>query len=131
MNQFTLDPALRALLVDLGLDVARGLRRAGQPVDLLARRTWTPSPGRSPPAHARCIDGSTIETEAKKNPNATFESGPRYASFAIRDGRLITAQQQNSTRLVRRPSRTGDLVTPSRYAPKHLDIDALEMNSAA
>lgn len=36
-DRYTLDPAARALLVDLGLDVAHVLRSAGKPADLLAR----------------------------------------------------------------------------------------------
>ena len=45
------------------------------------------------------VNEYTIETEAKKNPNTTFESAAPLAPFAIRDGQIITGQQQNSTRL--------------------------------
>lgn len=45
------------------------------------------------------VNEYTIETEAKKNPNTTFESAEALQPFAIRDGRLITAQQQHSTAL--------------------------------
>ena len=45
------------------------------------------------------VNEYTIETEAKKNPNTTFESTAPLAPFAIRDGRVITGQQQHSTRL--------------------------------
>lgn len=45
------------------------------------------------------VNEYTIETEARKNPNTTFESSAPLAPFAIRDGRLITAQQQHSTTL--------------------------------
>ena len=45
------------------------------------------------------VNELTIETEAKKNPNTTFEASAPLAPFAIRDGRLITAQQQHSTAL--------------------------------
>lgn len=45
------------------------------------------------------VNEYTIETEAKKNPNTTFESAVPLAPFAIRDGRVITGQQQHSTRL--------------------------------
>ncbi|MEO1640878.1 MAG: type 1 glutamine amidotransferase domain-containing protein, partial [Pseudomonadota bacterium] len=45
------------------------------------------------------VNEYTIETEAKKNPNTTFESAAPLAPFAIRDGQIITGQQQHSTRL--------------------------------
>ena len=45
------------------------------------------------------VNEYTIETEAKKNPNTTFECAAPLAPFAIRDGRLVTAQQQHSTAL--------------------------------
>jgi putative intracellular protease/amidase len=45
------------------------------------------------------VNAYTIETEAKKNPNTTFESAAPLAPFAIRDGQIITGQQQHSTRL--------------------------------
>jgi len=45
------------------------------------------------------VNEYTIETEAKKNPHTTFESAGPLQPFAIRDGRLITAQQQHSTHL--------------------------------
>lgn len=45
------------------------------------------------------VNEYTIETEARKNPNTTFECADPLAPFAIRDGRLITAQQQHSTYL--------------------------------
>lgn len=37
-----------------------------------------------------------IEDEARKLPNTNFVVGPRFAVFAVRDGRLITGQQQYS-----------------------------------
>lgn len=37
-----------------------------------------------------------IEDEAKKMPNSKFVVAPMFSSFAIRDGNLITGQQQNS-----------------------------------
>lgn len=45
------------------------------------------------------VNEYTIETEAKKNPRTTFEAGEPLQPFAIRDGRLVTAQQQHSTAL--------------------------------
>ena len=45
------------------------------------------------------VNEYTIETEARKNPNTTFESAGPLEPFAIRDGRLITAQQQHSSAL--------------------------------
>lgn len=41
----------------------------------------------------------TIETEAKKNPNTNYEAAAPLQPFAIRDGRLITGQQQHSSAL--------------------------------
>ena len=43
------------------------------------------------------VNDYTIETEARKNPNTNFEVAGALAPFAIRDGRLITAQQQHSS----------------------------------
>lgn len=37
-----------------------------------------------------------IQTEAKKIKNTTFKVAPAFSSYAIRDGFLITGQQQNS-----------------------------------
>ena len=37
-----------------------------------------------------------IEEEARKLPSTNFVVGPRFAPFAVRDGRLITGQQQYS-----------------------------------
>ncbi len=37
-----------------------------------------------------------IEDEARKIPNSKFEVAPMFEAFAIRDGNLITGQQQNS-----------------------------------
>lgn len=37
-----------------------------------------------------------IEDEARKMPNSKFEVGHMFGAFAIRDGNLITGQQQNS-----------------------------------
>lgn len=45
------------------------------------------------------VNAYTIETEAKKNPNTNFESSEPLQPFAVRDGRLITAQQQHSSHL--------------------------------
>jgi putative intracellular protease/amidase len=43
------------------------------------------------------VNDYTIETEARKNPNTSFEVAGPLEPFAIRDGRLITAQQQHSS----------------------------------
>ncbi|KMQ59649.1 glutamine amidotransferase [Chryseobacterium sp. BLS98] len=43
------------------------------------------------------VNSYTIETEARKNPNTNFECAGPLEPFAIRDGRLITAQQQHSS----------------------------------
>ncbi|QIH34607.1 type 1 glutamine amidotransferase domain-containing protein [Sphingobacterium sp. DR205] len=45
------------------------------------------------------VNEYTIETEARKNPNTTFEVAGALEPFAVRDGRLITAQQQHSSYL--------------------------------
>ncbi|MEM6291317.1 MAG: type 1 glutamine amidotransferase domain-containing protein [Myxococcota bacterium] len=45
------------------------------------------------------VNAVTIEAEAKKNPNTTFECAGPLEPFAIRDGRLITGQQQHSSAL--------------------------------
>ncbi len=45
------------------------------------------------------INDYTIETEAKKNPNTNYEAMGPLVPFAIRDGRLITGQQQHSSAL--------------------------------
>ena len=45
------------------------------------------------------INEYTIETEAKKNPNTNYEAAAPLEPFAIRDGRLITGQQQHSSAL--------------------------------
>jgi putative intracellular protease/amidase len=42
---------------------------------------------------------NTIESEARKNPNTTYEAAGPLEPFAIRDGRLITGQQQHSSAL--------------------------------
>lgn len=45
------------------------------------------------------INDYTIETEAAKNPNTNYEAKAPLTPFAIRDGRLITGQQQHSSAL--------------------------------
>ncbi|MCA5006736.1 type 1 glutamine amidotransferase domain-containing protein [Sphingobacterium bovistauri] len=45
------------------------------------------------------VNEYTIETEARKNHNTTFEVAGPLEPFAVRDGRLITAQQQHSSYL--------------------------------
>lgn len=47
----------------------------------------------------RKVNEYTIETEARKNPNTNFEVAGALEPFAVRDGRLITAQQQHSSYL--------------------------------
>ncbi len=46
------------------------------------------------------INEYTIETVARENKNTNFEVAGPLETFAIRDGRLITGQQQNSSALV-------------------------------
>lgn len=45
------------------------------------------------------VNDYTIETEARKNQNTIFEVAGALEPFAIRDGRLVTAQQQHSSYL--------------------------------
>ena len=45
------------------------------------------------------LNDYTIETEAKKSPNTHYEAAAPLQPFAIRDGRLITGQQQHSSAL--------------------------------
>ncbi|MEM9460014.1 MAG: type 1 glutamine amidotransferase domain-containing protein [Myxococcota bacterium] len=45
------------------------------------------------------VNDYTIESEARKNPNTNFEAAGPLEPFAVRDGRLITAQQQHSSSL--------------------------------
>ncbi len=66
-------------------------------------KTWTGYPDSEEAmmneAIGMTVNEYTIETEAKKNPKTTFESAQPLQPFAIRDGRLVTAQQQHSTAL--------------------------------
>lgn len=66
-------------------------------------KTWTGYPDSEEnmmnEAIGMTVNDYTIETEARKNPNTTFESAGPLEPFAIRDGRLVTAQQQHSTGL--------------------------------
>lgn len=66
-------------------------------------KTWTGYPDSEEEmmnaALGMTVNDYTIEAEAKKNPKTNFESAGPLAPYAIRDGRLITGQQQHSTRL--------------------------------
>ncbi|MEL6184602.1 MAG: type 1 glutamine amidotransferase domain-containing protein [Myxococcota bacterium] len=66
-------------------------------------KTWTGYPDGEEAmmneALGMTVNEYTIETEARKNPRTRFESAEALQPFAIRDGRLITAQQQHSTEL--------------------------------
>lgn len=66
-------------------------------------KTWTGYPDSEEEmmnaALGTTVNAYTIETEARKNPNTTFEAAAPLTPFAIRDGRIITGQQQHSTRL--------------------------------
>lgn len=66
-------------------------------------KTWTGYPDSEEEmmnqALGMTVNEYTIETEAKKNPKTNFESAGPLQPFAVRDGRLITAQQQHSTAL--------------------------------
>lgn len=48
------------------------------------------------------VNDYTIETEARKMTNTTFRVAPPLQRFAIRDGRLVTGQQQHSSGLFAR-----------------------------
>lgn len=45
------------------------------------------------------LNAYTIESEARKNPKTNYEAAGPLEPFAIRDGRLITGQQQHSSAL--------------------------------
>jgi len=66
-------------------------------------KTWTGYPDSEEnmmnEALGMTVNELTIESEAKKNTNTTFESAGPLQPFAIRDGNIITAQQQHSTAL--------------------------------
>lgn len=67
---------------------------------LVDGKTWTGFAD-SEEAYADAFVGQRIqpfwiETEARKLPNTNFITGYRFQPFAIRDGRLITGQQQYS-----------------------------------
>jgi putative intracellular protease/amidase len=66
-------------------------------------KTWTGFPDSEEAmineAAGITVNPYTIETEALKNPKTTFEAAEPLAAFAIRDGRLVTAQQQHSAAL--------------------------------
>jgi putative intracellular protease/amidase len=67
---------------------------------LVEGKTWTGfanSEGEFADSYVgRRIQPFWIEEEARKLPNTNFIVGPRFAPFAVRDGRLITGQQQYS-----------------------------------
>jgi putative intracellular protease/amidase len=67
---------------------------------LIDGKTWTGF-ANSEEAYADAFVGQRIqpfwiEEEARKLANTNFVVGPRFAPFAVRDGRLITGQQQYS-----------------------------------
>ncbi len=66
-------------------------------------KTWTGYPDSEEnmmnEALGMTVNEYTIESEARKNPKTTFESAGPLEPYAVRDGRLITAQQQHSTAL--------------------------------
>ena len=66
-------------------------------------KTWTGYPDSEEnminEAMGMKVNPYTIETEARKNPNTNFESAGPLQPFAIRDGNLITGQQQHSSAL--------------------------------
>lgn len=66
-------------------------------------KTWTGYPDSEEAmmneALGMVVNDYTIETEARKNTRTTFEAAGPLQPFAIRDGKLITGQQQHSTGL--------------------------------
>lgn len=66
-------------------------------------KTWTGYPDSEEQmmneALGMTVNELTIESEAKKNPKTNFEAAGPLEPYAIRDGRLITAQQQHSSAL--------------------------------
>jgi len=69
---------------------------------LCAGRTWTGFAD-SEEAYADSFVGKRVQPfwigeQAKAIPGTNYIAGPAFAAFAVRDGRLITGQQQNSGR---------------------------------
>ncbi len=66
-------------------------------------KTWTGYPDSEEAigneAAGMTVNDYTIESEARKNPKTSFESAGPLEPFAIRDGRIVTAQQQHSSAL--------------------------------
>ncbi|MEO0323356.1 MAG: type 1 glutamine amidotransferase domain-containing protein [Myxococcota bacterium] len=66
-------------------------------------KTWTGYPDSEEnmmnEALGMTINELTIESEAKKNPKTTFTSAGPLMPFAVRDGNIVTGQQQHSTAL--------------------------------
>ncbi|MEL6346527.1 MAG: type 1 glutamine amidotransferase domain-containing protein [Myxococcota bacterium] len=66
-------------------------------------KTWTGYPDSEEAMNDQAlgikVNPYTIETEAKKNPNTNFVSAEPLMPFAVRDGRVITGQQQHSSGL--------------------------------
>jgi putative intracellular protease/amidase len=66
-------------------------------------KTWTGFPDSEEElvnaAAGITVNDYTIEAEALKNPKTRFEAAEPNAPFAIRDGRLVTGQQQHSAAL--------------------------------
>lgn len=65
-------------------------------------RTWTGFSNDEERAAEAAVGGKLqpfwIETEARRNPATRFVTHRAFEPFAVRDGRLITGQQQNSGR---------------------------------
>lgn len=66
-------------------------------------KTWTGYPDSEEAmvdaAVGMTVNPYTIETEAAKNPETTFVSGDPLQPYAVRDGNLVTGQQQHSSYL--------------------------------
>lgn len=80
--------------------------RTGEGKLLVEGRTWTGFANSeeqfAEKAVGRKIQPFWIETEAKKIPGTNFITHNAFEEFAVRDGRLITGQQQNSGAAVAR-----------------------------
>lgn len=114
---------------------------------LVKGKTWTGF-ANSEEAFADAIVGQRIqpfwiEDEARALPGTRFEVAPPFAPFAIRDGHLITDQQQNSGRVVaelvlealagesagERPVTKGSGIRIARYVHPYFNANAwLVMN---
>lgn len=81
------------------------VRSAAGPL-LVEGKTWTGFANSEEQFAEKAVGGKLqpfwIETEARKIPGTNFITHNAFVAFAVRDGRLITGQQQNSGRAAAR-----------------------------